>query len=311
MVKFLEDSEFNLPLQEEEVSSVLSVMRKKEQHVYHRWTALNELEGLWRKILLDWMSYVVDHCSLQRQSVAAAAYYLDVAMSKGLVVTREEHQLAAACALQLSLKLFDSTVIRIEKLCKLGRGVFTEKDVADMEYRILEAMQWQAHPPSTYCFLRQYELLLPSKMSLLSREIMNEATSVVANLTVADHKYNQYHPSELSYAIMLMAMELLQENEFPVQQRQFFILRMSRVGKIDSNSPAVLKAFEDLKETLDSSTKLEDLVVSLTMARKAASASARRQATKKTSLETSKTGSPRHVMDRLGSRSSSYSSISR
>ena len=91
----------------EEVSETLGVMQHHEETVYdRRGFLLSEIEGVWRKILLDWMSYVVDQCGLQRQAVAAAAYFLDVAMVKGLICTREEHQLAAAAALQLALKLF-------------------------------------------------------------------------------------------------------------------------------------------------------------------------------------------------------------
>lgn len=296
--------------EEDELARVLSVMRDKEQRIYCRWTTLNELEGLWRKILLDWMTFVVDHCHLQRQSVAAAAYYLDVCMSKGLVVSREEHQLAAACALQLSLKLFDSTVIRIEKLCKLGRGAFTEADVASMEYKLLEAMKWQAHPPSTYCFLYQYEALIPSRVPQATREMMTEITSVVANLTVADHRYNRYPHSVLSYAAMLMAMELLNATEFSVDCRQCFVLRMSRVAGLESHNGLVLQAFEDLKKTLDASPKLEDLVTSLSTARQSAAAARRRTPSSSStsiSIKDMHGSSPRHVMERLGSQSSSSS----
>eukprot|EP00934_Nitzschia_sp_Nitz4_P003261 Nitzschia sp. Nitz4//scaffold341_size29662//25421//26365//NITZ4_008043-RA/size29662-processed-gene-0.23-mRNA-1//1//CDS//3329548561//3251//frame0 len=292
----------------EEVHDILEVMRRKESE-YQLDFRPNELEALWRKILIDWMAFVIDHCFLQKQAVAAAAFFLDVAMSKGLLETREEHQLAAASALQLSLKLFDSTVIRIEKLVKLGRGVFTKEDVARMEYNILESLNWHCHPPSTYCFLQQYERLLPSTVSEPTRQMINEATKLVTELTVADHRYSTYNTSEVAYATMLLAMELLDSHDLPVPQRHCFVLNMSAVSNIRSNSPSVLKIFELLKGTLDSSSKLEPLLKSLATVsntnRSSPIPGAKGMGSTSSALQ-----SPRHVMERLASSRSSSASNS-
>jgi hypothetical protein len=242
------------------------------------------------------MYYVVDYCQWQRQSVAAAAFFLDVCISRNLISTPEEHQLAAATALQLALKTFDSGVIELDKLVQLGQGSFSEEDVVEMEVQICYALNWHLHPPSTDGFLRQYERLLPTSVTDSTKEMMGEVTKLVSELTVSEMKYNAYPPSVIAYAAMLLAMELM-EHLF-VYQRHCFVLNMSNVAQLESKSRDVLKAFEELKQTLDTSNKLQDLIQTLLSLRN------RQQAPnkKEPSLSRKKFNqSPRHVMVRLGS----------
>jgi hypothetical protein len=55
----------------QEMEEVVSRMREKESTVYHsscierRDIASNELTVLWRRMLINWMYYVVDCCDLQ------------------------------------------------------------------------------------------------------------------------------------------------------------------------------------------------------------------------------------------------------
>jgi len=251
------------------------------------------------QMLVEWMYYVIDYCNLQRHSVAAAAFFFDVAVQNKLVESPEEHQLAAATALQLALKTHDSSIIKLDKLVRLGRGLFTEEDVVQMEKQILESTGWHLHPPTTYCFLRQYEQLLPSTTSETARSLMNQVTSLAAEVTLSDHNYLVHNPSEIAYAAILMAMELIPVDELPVVQRQCFLMRLSTVANVNSKSKSVLHIFDDIRETLDSSPKLEALVRSI----------AKQQQQKRMEMPTTRIGtkphptysqsSPRQVMIRL------------
>ena len=117
-----DDSEVIDRIDFEEIGRILNTMRQQESSlIYRRRPVSQDLMALWRKMLIEWMYFVVDYCHLHRQSVAAASFFLDVCMSRGLCKTREEHQLAAATCLQLALKTFDTAVIKQEKLVKLGR----------------------------------------------------------------------------------------------------------------------------------------------------------------------------------------------
>jgi hypothetical protein len=244
----------------EAVQLTLDHMKEKELSIYRRAECTNELQGVWRKMLLEWMYFVVDYCKLQRHSIAAASFFLDVCMFRGLCETREDHQLAAATALQLALKTIDTAVIKLEKLVKLGRGHFTEDDVAQMELRIIHELSWHLHPPSTYCFMRQYEQLIPTGVSESAKEMMEEVTKIVAELTILEDQYLRYNPSVLGYATILIGLEMIPEDVIPVYLRQCFFVRMSAVANLDSSSPLVLEAFDRLQLSLRYSDKLDPML---------------------------------------------------
>ena len=242
----------------EQVSETLSVMNSKEQTHYERVPVQSDLAGIWRKMLLEWMFFVIDYCKLSRQSCAAAAFFLDVAMSRGLCKTREDHQLAAATALQLALKTCDTAVIKVEKLVNLGRGQFSAEDIAAMEMKLIQELNWHIHPTTTYCFIRQFEQLLPSGVTDEARDLIDEVTKVVAELTVLEDQYLQYDSSVLGYATMLLAFEVT--DIVPVRLRQCFFVRMTAVAKLDSSSKVVLEAFDRLRESLENSGKMDQVM---------------------------------------------------
>jgi hypothetical protein len=246
----------------EDVSEIISVMATKEQSHYKRRPCQTELAGVWRKMLLEWMFFVIDYCKLSRQSCAAAAFFLDVAMSRGLCQTREDHQLAAATALQLALKTVDTAVIKVDKLVNLGRGQFTAQDIASMEMKLIQELNWHVHPITTYCFIRQFERLLPLGVSDEAKELIDEVTKVVAELAVLEDQYLKYDSSVLAYATMLLAFEMIPKDIVPVYLRQCFFIRMSSIANLDSSSKIVLEAFDCLRESLDNG-KLDQVLDAL------------------------------------------------
>lgn len=282
----------------EDVHDILEKMRQQESTTYAQKQIDNELVALWRRMLIDWMFFVVDYCSLQRHSVAAAAFFLDVAVSRKLCSTPEEHQLAAATALQLALKTHDSAIIKLERLVKLGRGVFTEEDVVKMETKILMECAWHLHPPSVYCFLRQYEQLLPVNVSKSTRSVFSQVNDLVSELTILDDKYLCYSPSEIAYASMLMAMEMVDYEDLTVVHRQCFLFRMSTVAKMSNNSLSIRRIFEDLKNSLDESPKLQKIIDSIAKQKKLKAQRWKFQATS-SSDQPKVTQSPTQVMVRL------------
>ncbi len=248
----------------EEIEEILRQMRMNESTIYSRDEVGNELAALWRRMLVEWMYYVVDFCHLHRQSVAAAAFFLDVAMSRGLCVTREEHQLAAATCLQLALKTFDTSVIKMDKLVKLGRDLFTAEDVTRMEMKIILSLKWRIHPVSIYCYLWQYERLLPDEIFPATKEIIDEAIQLLAELSVSHEQYNTCPPSILAYAAMLLAMGMIGSEEvLTIHQQECFVARMSAVAHIECHTPELLGAFDCLKESLDHSNKRQALMISI------------------------------------------------
>ena len=60
----------------DEVQNILHIMRIQESTVYKQpREELDELLAVWRKMLVEWMYFVVDYTRKNRQAVAAAAYF--------------------------------------------------------------------------------------------------------------------------------------------------------------------------------------------------------------------------------------------
>ena len=250
----------------EDLPQILRTMRKKEATLYHnnckerRDIAKNELVTLWRRMLVEWMYFVVDCCHLQQHSVAAAVYFLDVAILRGLCKSREEHQLAAATSLQMSLKTFDTAVIKLDKLVKLGRGQFTGKDVSDMEMKIITCLNWHLHPPTIYCFLRQYERLIPTEITESIRKMIDDLIGLIAEESILDERYIRFPPSFQGYSAILVALDLIPDKVIPDHIKKCFTTRMLMVTNIGSNSTPILKVNKKIHKTLKRNSKLQEII---------------------------------------------------
>lgn len=252
------------------VSEVIAVMRKQESTTYLRSDYLmrqrqleNVLDSSWRQRIIEWMFGVVDHCSLRRDSVATAAFYLDICVERGLIKSREEFQLAAMTALQIAIKLCDSTVVKLQSMVALGRGLFTEQDVIKMEANMLATLQWHVHPPTPICFLRQFVRLLPEHVSPLTRYMIAEVTRFIAEISVCLYKFVKYPPSVIAYAGMLIAIERFDEATLPMQLRLEIQSAMAQFGGLESTSPLLLQAISELQLSLEKNMSLQELMATI------------------------------------------------
>jgi Cyclin, N-terminal domain/Cyclin, C-terminal domain len=243
--------------------------------------------SLWRLRLTEWMSNLVVKCNLERSSVALALYFLDSAINGELCQQRQDFQLAAATCLQLALKCRDTAVIQRDKLVALGNGAFTAADLSHMEFRILKLLNWHLHAPTVYCFLRQYERLLPAPLppsssssdadataTTIINKIVHELSDFVADLTLLDEQFVRYPPSVVAYAIQLFVMDLIPSSSgsaasaspptafLPIHSRQSFVVRMNTVGRLSTINRPLLAVFELIKETVClKAQRLDDIVL--------------------------------------------------
>jgi hypothetical protein len=252
----------------EDVQDILTVMRKQEMSHYRRCDYLSDeipeservVDGSWRQKIVEWSFSVVDHCSLRRDSVLVATYYLDICVMKGVIKSREEFQLAAMTALQLAIKLYDSTMVKLDSMVKLGRGLFSEKDVLAMEEKILRALDWHVHPPTPVCFLRQFLRILPPSVNPLTRYMIAEVTRFISEISVCLYRFVKYPPSIIAYAGMLIAMERVDEVSLPIWQRQQIFSIMASGANLKHTSPEVMEAVTDLQVSLETNITLKDLM---------------------------------------------------
>mmetsp|Transcript_34961 Transcript_34961/g.84608 ORF Transcript_34961/g.84608 Transcript_34961/m.84608 type:complete len:386 (+) Transcript_34961:196-1353(+) len=241
-----------------------STLYKREDYLTHTLPSKLEngetIDGSWRQRIVEWMYGVIDHCNLRRESVAVATCFLDLAASRDLVTCRKDFQLVAMTSLMLSIKLNDSTMVKLDSMVKLGRGLFNEDDVIDMETKILKVFNWHVHPPTAVCFMRQLLRLLPPETSPVARYIIVEVTRFISEVSACLYKFLKYKPSALSLAAIMIAMERIDETTLPYWQRQQFMYNVTTTTGMDGTSLDVLLAVDDLRTSLDNNMNLKDLM---------------------------------------------------
>jgi hypothetical protein len=254
----------------EDVKEVIESMTRQESTIYKRTEYLSltlptrltdeTIDGSWRQRIIEWMYGVVDHCNLRRDSVAVATYYLDLSASRGLVTSRRDFQLVAMTSLMLSIKLYDSTLVKLDSMVKLGRGLFNEDDVIEMESKMLYSLGWHVHPPTPVCFMRQILRLLPAEASAISRYMLVEVTRFISEISACLYKFVEFPPSTMAFASILIAMERVDDANLPIWQRQQFLHNVQAVTHMDNTSPEVVRAQEELRQSLDNNVNLQELM---------------------------------------------------
>jgi hypothetical protein len=157
----------------------------------------------------------VDHFGLHREIVYVSLHYVDrycMAVSSTNFDDKHHFQLLSMSSLLLAIKLFDSRTILLagsesssETILHLSRGMFTIKALEEMEFDILQRLQWYVHPPTPQTFLH-YLVAIPA--ILRSSEIVHVASFFV-ELSVIDYFFLQFKASEVALGAILNAVEYL------------------------------------------------------------------------------------------------------
>lgn len=257
-------------MQCQDVGDIIVQMLKQESTTYRRTDYLNAslpmtvngetIDGSWRQRIIEWMYGVVDHCNLRRESVAVATYFLDLASCQSLVNCRRDFQLVAMTSLMLSIKLNDSTMVKLDSMVKLGRGLFNEDDVIAMESQILKAFKWHVHPPTPVCFMRQLLRFLPPETTPVARYMIVEVTRFISEISACLYKFIKYPASTMALSSIMIAMERIDAPTLPKWQREQFVNDVNATTGLDNTSLEVLGAVEELRVSLDNNVNLHELM---------------------------------------------------
>lgn len=194
----------------------------------------NNLSGTikesWRELMCEWAYEVVDHYNLERNLIIVAFNYLDRFLSK--LVQAEDYgmrrrikmderifQLSFVTCLCLSMKLhmqMDNNYRYkihpksvMEFFSRLSRGLFSEKDIKEMERCVLSCLGWLVHPTTSTTFIYHLFNYLPLGISpgRDDRSFLNALSNhahYLSELVVVEYSIsNFYPPSEIALACIL------------------------------------------------------------------------------------------------------------
>mmetsp|Transcript_31814 Transcript_31814/g.48796 ORF Transcript_31814/g.48796 Transcript_31814/m.48796 type:complete len:311 (+) Transcript_31814:109-1041(+) len=254
----------------EEMEEIVSKMRRQESTTYRcedylaRGPAntVGAVDEAWRQRMCEWMYVVVDHCNFNRNIVMISAKYLDICLTKGdkVIRTRRNFQLAAMTSLHLAMKIIDTSCVKVDSLVQLSRGLFTTEDVIKMEEHLIITMGWHLHPPSPTCFLTRYMDLFHSSVSHKVKFMIAEVSRFIAEMSVCVYKFVKYKSSVIAYASLLISMDSIDENSFPLWQRLHFYRRMASVVKLWNTSKEVSFVSMQLRKLVEKNADLKVLM---------------------------------------------------
>jgi hypothetical protein len=206
--------------------SSISVMRRKEETDYRcedyilnfslSTTSGNNndvVDALCRKLMADWCLKVVDRCHFMRDTAAIAMNLLDrFLMTEAGAVTalanRNIFQLASMTCLYTAIKVHESEALQPETIVQLSRGIFTVKDIEQMELSILFAIQWRTNPPTALAFC-QYFMEASGAVEGDKKQELLQLAQTQTEMVINDYSYVWKDASSIAYAALSNAVELL------------------------------------------------------------------------------------------------------
>jgi len=199
----------------------LSTMRRLERTVYNYRDAesiasasiyvdesIPPLNSSWREKICHWSFNVIDHFDLSREVVAVSMSLFDRYLAtRGNRCNGSTALLASLTTLHIAIKVHEVRKIKLTTLANLSRGQFGPKHIEEMEWQVLNSLNWHIHPPTSMSFLSHLLLLLPPQVSDSSKEDIYALSRYITELSVCDSSFVEINPSAVAFSAVLNSLE--------------------------------------------------------------------------------------------------------
>jgi hypothetical protein len=238
-----------LPKQElNEIPDRLAIMLYQEENEYQVFDYLRANEALRKKAtkpvdedcrvkMSEWCYQVVDFCKFRRETVGIGMSYLDryLCSDKGkkALGDRKEYQLVAMTCLYIAIKLHEPLEMETSLLADLSRGCYTEMEFANMERKILEAVEWRVSGPTPLAFVLHFLAFLPDTLTAGVEEAIWDYARYQTELAIGDHSFVKLKPSVVGMAALLNAMEGMDPSLLPERVQERFARNVIKFTSMD------------------------------------------------------------------------------
>eukprot|EP00804_Cyclotella_cryptica_P026141 CCRYP_013031-RA/>CCRYP_013031-RA protein AED:0.00 eAED:0.00 QI:327/-1/1/1/-1/1/1/178/422 len=166
------------------------------------------LNSSWREKICHWSFNVIDHFDLSREVVAVSMSLFDRFLAtRGNRCNGSTALLASLTTLHIAIKVHEVRKIKISTLANLSRGQFGPRHIEEMEWMVLNTLQWKIHPPTSMSFLSHLLLLLPPQVSDACKEEIYAMSRYITELSVCDSTFVEIEPSAVAFAAILNSLE--------------------------------------------------------------------------------------------------------
>jgi hypothetical protein len=231
-----------------EIPDRVAIMLHQEENEYKIFDYLVANEALRKKAakpvdedcrvkMCEWCYQVVDFCKFRRETVGIGMSYLDryLCSDKGkkALGDRKEYQLVAMTCLYIAIKLHEPLEMETSLLADLSRGCYTEMEFANMEQKILEAVEWRVSGPTALAFVQHFMKMLPDSVHSSVQLAVFDYARYQTELAIADHAFVKLKPSVVGMAATLNAMEGMDSLLLPTKVQAKFIRTVEKYTGID------------------------------------------------------------------------------
>lgn len=210
----------------------------------------------WRGKICNWTYNVIDHFDLSRETAAISINLFDRFLAtKGNICDGSFALLASLTTLYIAIKTNEKKKIRLTTLCQLSRDQFNPQEIETMELEILHALSWLIHPPTVVAFIYCLIEFLPSQVSPSVRQDIFEMSRYLAELSVCDPFFIQFHASTVAFGAVLNVLEDKISYELvPATCRDRFLLDLYRHFNFHRGTTPVRLSRDRLRSMLASTS---------------------------------------------------------
>jgi len=252
----------------------LLVMLQKEQTIYMSYDYLHPpplresddslITVSDRLQIVDWCYRAVDHCNIDRETVAIAMEMVDRFLSKpshtsyNALRDRIQFQLLALAALNIAIKTNQSVVLGSDLLARTGQGMYSIEEIEDMEIKLLEGLSWRICAPTIIQMAYFIIMMIKPHVNLEEpmRGLILDEIGYQTEHAVRDYYLSMERPSTVAVAAIFNSIEHIDQQdrqsildalkfalneEFPIQD--LLSARNRLLYAVENNNPADNETF--------------------------------------------------------------------
>ena len=218
-------------------------------------STLSQLNSSWREKICHWSFNVVDHFDLSREVVAVSMSLFDRYLAtRNNKCNGSTALLSSLTTLHIAIKVHEVRKIKLTTLANLSRGQFGPKHIEEMEWKVLNSLNWHIHPPTSMSFLSHLLLLLPPQVTDSSKEDIYALSRYITELSVCDSSFVEIYPSAVAFSAILNSLEDRRYRRLiPTGVREQFLRAIATHVGLRHDDEHVLSARPKLKRLLASS----------------------------------------------------------
>ena len=187
-----------------------------------------------RQQLGEWFYRVIDHWDMKRETVAVAMSTFDrfLASPAGRTPLRDPkiHRLVAMASLYNSIKIHEALAVSPGEVARMSQGLFSTRDVTDMEMKVLQGVGWRVHPPTALAFVhRCLELLPEGSASPLDKATILGVARYQTEVAVMDYALSRMNASTVAVASVANSMFW---KGVPTETRAKYLVRMVQLLRV-------------------------------------------------------------------------------